>query len=284
MNLWLLPQWFAFACAIPGHKLLRQSDGEQLEMVSPAGNRLHKAPILHNRSATEVQPQGVPQQGRLATQNNSGLTQSTAAIETGRSTIETPSKEGGLPRVIIDQGFGNPARSNPTVQGFLSGIIWALLVIVAAAFYVREKEFPPKDKIGVEHMPLVYGEWQFSLFGCFDGPALFLLSCCCAPVRWADTMRMARMLTFSGALMLFVGLVVLDVVCAGLSLVVLLGFLVYYRQQIRKKFGIQSGDVFTITQDCLAYTLCSCCAIMQEARQLEEAYQVRHPEICPPRQ
>lgn len=174
---------------------------------------------------------------------------------------------------------------NPIVQWFMSSLIWAFAVVLVAVVYYKEKLHPPKDTLG-SHSALEVepGRWRFGLLSCFDEPTICLLACCCAPIRWADTMRMARILSFWGALTIFVGLVVLDTVCAGLAGVVLVLLLAYYRQRIRRLFGLQSGTCMSWSEDCLAYVLCCCCAVTQEARQLEDAWQSRHPALCPPRQ
>lgn len=192
----------------------------------------------------------------------------------------------GLPRLALPHATWN--HTVVLAESVLSILIWAAVVLVVASFYYKEKQHPPKDKAApaprCDLAPLRTGEWRFGLFDCLEEPALCLFSCCCTPVRWADTMRMACLLSFSGALLLFVGLIVLDTVCVGVSIFVLLGFLVYFRQRVRKLFGIPSGDFMTVGQDCMTYLFCCWCAVAQEARQLEEAYQVRHPEVCPPRQ
>merc|ERR1712203_922593 len=44
---------------------------------------------------------------------------------------------------------------------------------------------------------------------------------------------------------------------------------VYYRQELRKKFGLDFGSPETITQDVLIWCCCFVCAAAQEARQIE---------------
>lgn len=174
------------------------------------------------------------------------------------------------------------------VPSLLSAIIWAVLVGLVAVFYYREKVHRPKfgrsHLNGIDAASFDEAQWRFGLFDCHEQPLICLFAVFCGPVRWADTMRMSEFLSFSGALMLFVGLVVLDTVAVGVASLALLALLVYYRQSMRRKFKIPHGDFMTTSLDCLAYCLCTCCAITQEARQLEAAFEASHPAVTPPRQ
>merc|ERR1719352_1561733 len=91
------------------------------------------------------------------------------------------------------------------------------------------------------------------------------------PIRWADTLRMAGMLPFSLGIALF-GLLQL---CPP----VFIGAAVLYRHKMRQLFNLPTGCM-TICKDCFSYAFCTCCTIVQEARQLEMAFRVRDPAIA----
>merc|ERR1712039_165260 len=55
----------------------------------------------------------------------------------------------------------------------------------------------------------------------------------------------------------------------GVSHIVFVAIAVYYRQQLREKFGLRSGSADTLAQDCFVWWCCCCCAAAQEARQVE---------------
>jgi len=155
--------------------------------------------------------------------------------------------------------------------------IWGLLVLITACLYVRTKPHPPAPKPG-EHI-IVDGLWNYHIFQCLHEPQLCLFSWCCAPIRWADSMRMANFMGFWTAFILMIFLTFLSAFGAGIFLLIVM---VYYRQSLRALFGIAHCTCGTILIDCCAYSCCGVCAIVQEARQLEEAYQARHPAVNPP--
>merc|ERR1719498_2211064 len=52
----------------------------------------------------------------------------------------------------------------------------------------------------------------------------------------------------------------------------------FFRSKIRAMFEMKQ-TMMTHAEDCLTYCCCTCCAIVQEARQLEEAYATNHDGI-----
>mmetsp|Transcript_31465 Transcript_31465/g.68925 ORF Transcript_31465/g.68925 Transcript_31465/m.68925 type:complete len:248 (-) Transcript_31465:69-812(-) len=159
-----------------------------------------------------------------------------------------------------------------------SMLLWIPFVALAALFYNYNKQFPPKDVPG-DHPKLLDHQWSFGLFACFDTPAICCLTCCCMPIRWADTIRMAGLMSFWLALVVFLGVMLTEIVSATLQLVLLVAVGTYYRQKLRAMFGLDYGDFSTVAADCLTWCCCGCCAIIQEARQLEAAYQTKHSAI-----
>merc|ERR1719198_134258 len=89
---------------------------------------------------------------------------------------------------------------------------------------------------------------------------------------------MTGVFTFWIGFLLFAILYLLNPYTAGLSGLVLLCVLVMKRQELCKKFDMQTGAA-SCALDCCTYLCCGCCAIVQEAQQLEEAYAVGHPSL-----
>lgn len=120
------------------------------------------------------------------------------------------------------------------------------------------------------------GTWRWGLFECFGDIKICMISCICPCIRWSDTMRMAGLMGFWIAIILMSFLYALSPFVGGISSLIMLAIVTYRRQEIRKLFRMNS-DGTTWCEDCCTYMWCSCCAIVQEARQLEEAYAVGYP-------
>jgi len=170
------------------------------------------------------------------------------------------------------------------VKGFISVLVWAGLTMLIGFFYHHEKQHPPKmDPEGVnvslhDRERLDRQRWRFGLFECAEVPSLCLFSFFCAPIRWADTMRMAGFMNFFSALALVVGCTVLGSLTLGVGFLCVLGVCARFRLHMRKQFDIRSG-LFGVYTDVLAYVFCPWCSIVQEARQVEEAYLARHASV-----
>jgi len=165
------------------------------------------------------------------------------------------------------------------VSTVISGLVYSLLIGIVATFYYHEKVFPPVQTVQPFEHYVPDGDWRFGLLSCCDEPAMSCLACFCAPIRWADTMFMAGFMQFHVAVLVFVGLVFVNSCLAGVGSIVLFGMLVYYRQKLRGQFLMPRGSCGSIFCDCCTYCWCMCCAIVQEARQVEEAYQAKHPAV-----
>lgn len=169
---------------------------------------------------------------------------------------------------------------SPLKKVFLSVFVWAVLTLLLGTFYHHEKLHPPKlDPEGVnvslhDRERLDRHRWRFGLFEHTEVPRLCCFSFFCAPIRWADTMRMAGFMNYYSALALAVGLTVLGYLTLGIGFVVLLCVCVHFRERMKQKFEIRSQ-----TSEWLAFMFCPWCSITQEARQMEEAYLARHPSI-----
>jgi Cys-rich protein (TIGR01571 family) len=153
-------------------------------------------------------------------------------------------------------------------------LIFLIIPLIVAFVYQRNKKDPEPVRRG---MGMSRDDFQYGICSCFEVPAMSLLTCCCFAVRWADTMRMASYLSFWVGVVMILFLELINAFTGGLALCVAWGIVVYYRQQLRKEFGLESGTLKSCCCDICGYFWIPCCMAVQEARQLEEAYAVGHP-------
>jgi len=113
---------------------------------------------------------------------------------------------------------------------------------------------------------------------CDPDPKICMCSFCCIPVRWAATATSPKVKFMNN---FYVALIIFSV-CAtswqlfstlnyGLGMLpfLLLGLLVVWnRQRIRQAYRLPQSFRITI-EDCLVWTCCAPCAMMQEAMQVE---------------
>jgi len=159
-------------------------------------------------------------------------------------------------------------------------IAFIIIEIAVAAFYHSKKTdstTPPED--GSEHSIalLQKNEFRYGLFDCLQVPSLTAFSFLCCPVRWADTIHMAGFMAFWAGASIMIGLGAASPWTSGLTIVLALIMAVYYRQKLRGEFEMATGTMKSIAEDIATYAFCPCLAVVQEARQLEEAYAVGHP-------
>lgn len=163
----------------------------------------------------------------------------------------------------------------PSATMVVSTCIWFGLVGLVAFVYWDHKAHPPVPKPGVQPAQLVDGAWAYGLFDCLAEPRICCLTCCCSGIRWADNMRQANFAAFWPALIFYTFLQSAANVSSYLGglWIVWLFTVVYMRMRIKMRFNIGIGCTGCIT-DTLSYMCCTVCAITQEARQLELAWQV----------
>lgn len=158
----------------------------------------------------------------------------------------------------------------------------AMVFTVIGFFYQWMKQEYKFPKDGDQHSKEnLEGTWRYGFFDVRGDRSICLISCCCPVIRWADTVSMSSSLGFWAALFLIVACIVIAEVSSGIGTLAVLAVFVWRRQQLRHLFHMSGtaapGAARSCIEDCLAYTFCSCCAIMQEARQIEEAHLVGHP-------
>jgi len=173
------------------------------------------------------------------------------------------------------------------VQTLACALVTVLLLSLVAFLYQRYKvdlnrALAAKDDFKHE-LELIDGRWRFGLLDCCSDARTTCLVCWCPAIRWADTIRMTGMLGFWTAFAIFMVLGVFSELTFGIAHIALLILLIVYRQRMRVLFKLGHGSCGTYIEDFLTYLCCGCCAIVQEARQLEEAYAVGHPVATAPR-
>lgn len=165
----------------------------------------------------------------------------------------------------------------------MSSILCYVLIMFTCAFIYDKYRM----KVGFPQLRQSASTANFSygLFGCFQDWRTCMLAACCPAIRWADTVDKAHgsgndksfgLLTYWQAVCLMAGLVAIQhTLLAFLPLgaefagIAIIAVGVFYRQKLRRKHEMDAGTTHTYIEDCLAWTCCSCCAVAQEARQVE---------------
>jgi len=166
---------------------------------------------------------------------------------------------------------------------FVSSLFWILIVAVIAYFYRGQEVLVAADSAKTDSG---FDDWKVSFCGCLETPGICFLSFCCPGIRWAETLSFVPgLLTFWPAFFIFMIFMNPQNPFWQLfgPLVLLLAAVIgtYYRQQLRNKFGMEAGGLSWVT-DCLLFFCCSCCAIAQEARHVDEAMKSGHKAVmCP---
>merc|ERR550537_2174970 len=133
------------------------------------------------------------------------------------------------------------------MKACFSVAVWAVFSLLLGIFYHHEKPHPPKlDPEGVnvslhDRERLDRHRWRFGLFEHTEVPRLCCFSFFCAPIRWADTMRMAGFMNYFAALSLAVGLTLLGYMTLGFGFVALVAVCAHFRRRMRQKFDIPSN-------------------------------------------
>eukprot|EP00747_Dinoflagellata_sp_TGD_P068034 gnl/TRDRNA2_/TRDRNA2_155536_c0_seq3.p1 gnl/TRDRNA2_/TRDRNA2_155536_c0~~gnl/TRDRNA2_/TRDRNA2_155536_c0_seq3.p1 ORF type:complete len:115 (-),score=18.14 gnl/TRDRNA2_/TRDRNA2_155536_c0_seq3:396-740(-) len=97
-------------------------------------------------------------------------------------------------------------------------------------------------------------------------------------------MSMAGLLSFWSAFTIIMGLGILNAITGGIMMyIVMMVVCTMYRQQIRTKFGIEHDEKHIYVYDFLSYAFCFCCAIAQDARQIEAAAIAGHDDFERPK-
>jgi len=172
---------------------------------------------------------------------------------------------------------------------FLSFLIWLVLYGLLACYYHKCVLFyaPLDETTGDDTKREHYRdfqEWRSGLFGCAEYPGITFWACCCPAIRWADTMSKVGFHTFykAFAIMTLLWSLMFIPIASGLCFLVVVCYMTYTRQALRKTFEFEEHGGASWASDCLTMLCCMCCAVAQEARQTREACTIGHPAITPP--
>eukprot|EP00929_Paragymnodinium_shiwhaense_P041972 TRINITY_DN217_c0_g2_i2.p1 TRINITY_DN217_c0_g2~~TRINITY_DN217_c0_g2_i2.p1 ORF type:complete len:279 (-),score=43.60 TRINITY_DN217_c0_g2_i2:62-844(-) len=180
------------------------------------------------------------------------------------------------------------AAASPTAESIAEGkmslrdsltssLSYILLILVVAYWHhQRKKEVPPQQ------LPYDGDDFTHSLCDIMDrheGGNICLWSFCCPAIRWAESASNSKVnfLSFWPALLVFLGLSILAASCRNTGHAILgavfgtlfLYTVVTHRQKLRGIFGHGPGTVKSVIMDVLTWSCCPCCAIIQEAREVE---------------
>jgi len=153
------------------------------------------------------------------------------------------------------------------------GICLYLIQIFIMAFlymqFCKQSAIPklPESQVRTE-------EFQFGAFDaseCARDCQMGICAACCPWIRWAETASKEHIsfLAFIPGLFITALLASAGAVTFGASIPILLLIVVLCRQRIRDAYGLPSGTCGILFGDCLLWICCPCCAIIQEARQVE---------------
>lgn len=155
--------------------------------------------------------------------------------------------------------------------------VHSVVIVVLAYFYQQKRQSDIPQARDPELDPEL-GRNVFA-FGLFDekeswGNDFWFCLCAagCLPIQWAETMTDQKtqvLERYWPALALgLLHLTSLADFSYGLSYLLFVFFAVRCRQRLREKFGLSAGTPETYAQDAIVWCCCSCCAAVQEARQV----------------
>eukprot|EP00929_Paragymnodinium_shiwhaense_P115306 TRINITY_DN84064_c0_g1_i1.p1 TRINITY_DN84064_c0_g1~~TRINITY_DN84064_c0_g1_i1.p1 ORF type:complete len:349 (+),score=78.48 TRINITY_DN84064_c0_g1_i1:117-1163(+) len=155
-------------------------------------------------------------------------------------------------------------------DSIISAVIYLLTTLLFAAIYRSIKSDSPKLPHDEVHMEI----FQYNLLDCHEISRDFPIccyACFCPSIRWADTVSNASigLINYLPAVLLFAILSAASGLTLGVTGFILVGVGVYSRQKLRRAYGIEADTFGSIVRDIAAWLCCPCCAIAQEARQVE---------------
>jgi len=151
-----------------------------------------------------------------------------------------------------------------------SWVVSVLIFLLAALIYKKNMAIPERDMESFLASNNFKGEdFKHGVFSCLDEPKLSLCACFCGCVPWADSMDVLGFLGFWIAVLILIGVSLLDTLTGGISWFFAAAMFTYFRQQIRKKFEMKN-ETADVAKDYLLWLCCPCCSTVQEARQTRE--------------
>jgi len=175
--------------------------------------------------------------------------------------------------VLMESAASSSAKR--FMAGLTTWLIWAVLVFLAYMFVYQpehEKSSPDADEDS-DPVEIFHNEH----FRCLHNSHDCICSVFCSPLRWADTMDMAHVMTYKLAFQIMMLFTLLNVIAGGqIGLgVFTVSLMVYGRQEIRRVLGLANHDFESCIVDCCFIFWCPCCAIAQEARVVRDAVRTK---------
>lgn len=114
---------------------------------------------------------------------------------------------------------------------------------------------------------------------CCDDPFMCVCAWICQPIRWSDTVSQSKVTSFWTAFGAWAIAAAFNCFMFGCMYfgVITLGLLIYFRQALRKKLGLEYGTPRTCIFDCFWMLFCTPCAVAQEALVVRDAVAVGDP-------
>jgi len=219
--------------------------------------------------------------GAAVTQSASHMMASTAsnAAELGLASVE----------------LGINAEQKLRRDQLIGGLIYFVVMLGMAYIYGRRFTYPypplpkaPETARDASGKPLGFTFSLFEFFHCngqADSNIIFrhlripFSSCCCLPIRWADTTssQKIRWMGYWAAVVLATVLNALAGQSYYITGILFTILALINRQRIRRIFGMPYGTFGTCCADFWIWTCCSCCATCQEAMQVEYVQEQARP-------
>lgn len=162
-------------------------------------------------------------------------------------------------------------------------VLWLIWMTLSVGVYLSCYNFrvPVRDEASKADPEETLESGHCACLGESGDLRIFMCACCCPAIRWADTVNLAGLLRVGVAFCLCSLFFLMDgLVLPSLGFGVFFACtLLYYRQQLRRKFGLPYGNCQTCCFDFCFVFWCPWCAIAQEALVVKQAYEIGHPAV-----
>lgn len=184
----------------------------------------------------------------------------------------------------VEQQVEHPVNGPvPFMIQFMNVVIQVVISLIFAKVYISFRSVP-QGMYDPEAAEEYDGDWKHHCCSWYEEPGTCLCGFCCFPVRWSETMSLVKdLISFWPALACFMILAFFRITALfPIAYVGMLIVCVSYRQKLRRRFTFRQQGGITYVTDFLMYLCCGCCAIIQEARHVEDALARQHKETsCP---
>jgi len=231
-------------------------------------------PVMkHNKTAGDDYNPGSPLFEKQEERKKSGKT---GKLETKEAALDPLDGDKALDPAHWEKVMKNESPEKHLENGL--SIFLSTFIIVMFVAFVWIKCLPsliPRSKESYAERDNTTSGFAYGLFsldhcGGHHGSVCFC-AWCCYPLRMADTYSkepIPIVKNFWTALVIVTCLDALQYLTYGFSGLLLLFFVIYARQQLRKKYGLDRGGATYVT-DLFSWICCPCCTIAQEARQVD---------------